>query len=228
MRLLHAIGLLTLTFTLGVDARAADRDNPPPTIWRLNDTGNIGGHAATVLGAPRVVDEAGSKTMYFNGTSDGLLLPVNPLEGLSQFTIEVLFNPANDGGEEQRFLHIQDTGNNRALLEIRLKGGQWALDTFLLSEKTGERRALLDSTRLHPANRWTWVALVYRKGHMAHFIDGVKELEGDINLTPMGPGQISLGVRQNKVFWFKGGIREVRFHSTALDAVTLQKQTDKP
>jgi len=40
----------------------------------------------------------------------------------------------------------------------------------------------------------------------------------------MSAGQISLGVRQNKVYWFKGGIREVRFHSAALTPENLQRQ----
>ena len=39
----------------------------------------------------------------------------------------------------------------------------------------------------------------------------------------MAAGQVSLGVRQNKVYWFKGGIREVRWHATALKAEQLQR-----
>lgn len=222
--MLHRICLLlTLAVSCGKSLPAVEHNEVPPKIWRLDTVSPIGGHAATVLGAPRVVEESGSKAVYFNGTSDGLLLPVNPLEGLAQFTIEALFKPEYDGAEEQRFLHVQDGVDNRALLEIRLKEGQWALDTFLRSDKTGERRVLFDPTKRHPANRWTWVALVYQKGRMAHFIDGVKELEGEIAFTPMGPGQISLGVRQNKVYWFNGGIREVRFHAVALTPEALQR-----
>lgn len=211
---------------IGTHVNADEPASTPPQIWRLEDTAQIGGHTATVSGAPKVVDLAGSKAVYFDGVGDGLLLPVNPLEGLATFTIEVLFYPASEGQEEQRFLHAQDTLGSRALLETRLKDGRWALDSYLRSEKSQDNRALLDRTKLHPADRWTWVSLVYANGRMAQFVNGVLELEGAMNFPPMGPGQISLGVRQNKVFWFKGGIREVRFHAAALTPGALQRIPD--
>jgi hypothetical protein len=57
---------------------------------------------------------------------------------------------------------------------------------------------------------------------MASYINGEKELEGDVNVTPMVDGKISLGVRQNKVYWYKGIIREMRFHPAALTPGQLQ------
>lgn len=190
-----------------------------PTVWRLDQTARVGGHATEVLDAPRVTDGA----TFFNGASDGLFVPANPLAGLAQFTIEVLFWPAADGPAEQRFLHVQDGPGSRALIETRVSGGTWALDTFLSHPASGAKLALLDMTRRHPANRWTWVALVYDGRRMAHYIDGVKELEGEVAFPAMAAGQVSLGVRQNKVYWFKGGIREVRWHATALKAEELQR-----
>jgi hypothetical protein len=194
-----------------------------PVVWRLDQTARIGGQTTEVVGAPRVATEAGVPAVWFNGTSDGLLVPVNPLAGLAQFTIEVLFWPAADGPAEQRFLHVQDGPGTRALIETRVANGTWSLDTFLSNPATGARRALLDYTKRHPADRWTWVALVYDGRRMTHYIDGVKELEGDMLFPPMAAGQVSLGVRQNKVYWFKGGIREVRWHATALPAGELQR-----
>jgi hypothetical protein len=58
---------------------------------------------------------------------------------------------------------------------------------------------------------------------MAHFVDGVKEREAAATFPPFGAGRISLGVRQNRVSWFKGGIREVRFHTIALSPDKLQR-----
>jgi hypothetical protein len=190
-----------------------------PVIWRLDQTAKVGGHTTEVLGAPRFTDEA----MFFNGASDGLFVPANPLAGLAQFTVEVLFYPAAGGPAEQRFLHVQDGPGTRALIETRVSGGTWALDTFLACPATGAKRTLLDPARRHPADRWTWVALVYDGRRMAHYIDGVKELEGEVVIPPMAAGQVSLGVRQNKVYWFKGGIREVRWHAAALKAEQLQR-----
>jgi len=39
----------------------------------------------------------------------------------------------------------------------------------------------------------------------------------------MTKGNISLGVRLNKVKWFKGQIREIRFHSEVLDGLNEPK-----
>jgi hypothetical protein len=194
-----------------------------PTVWRLDQTGRIGGQTTEVLGAPRVATEAGIPAVWFNGASDGLLVPANPLAGCAQFTVEVLFWPASDGPAEQRFLHVQDGPGTRALMETRVANGTWALDTFLSTPATGAKLALLDQTKRHPADRWTWVALVYDGRRMTHYIDGVKELEGEVAFAPMAAGRVSLGVRQNKVYWFKGGIREVRWHATALKAEELKK-----
>ena len=40
-------------------------------------------------------------------------------------------------------------------------------------------------------------------------------------------GKTSLGVRQNLVYWFKGSLREVRFHPVALASAALQSVTAK-
>ena len=58
---------------------------------------------------------------------------------------------------------------------------------------------------------------------MAHFVEGIKESEGAIEFGPTGERRTSVGVRLNQVFWFKGGIAEVRFHPRALHGVELQR-----
>ena len=112
------------------------------------------------------------------------------------------------------------------LLETRvIEGRSWSLDTFLRCGET--ERSLFDPTRLHPTGKWTWVALVYDGKTMAHYVNGVKELEGEVAFAPMAAGQISLGVRLNRVYWFKGCIKEVRFHPAALPPESLQRVTEK-
>lgn len=230
MRLPLALGFAALLLALSLSnglSRLAAADQPAAVIWRLDQTAQVGGHATTVLGEPHVVTEADGKAVRFNGASDGIFVPVNPLQGLAQFTIELLLKPEAGGLPEQRFFHLQDTPGSRAMMEIRLHGDDWALDTFLLDEKSQSKLPLLDEKKLHPVDRWTWVALVYANGHMAHYINGVKELEGEVAMPPMAAGQISLGVRQNKVYWFKGSIREVRFHPVALAPKALQHPAAK-
>jgi hypothetical protein len=218
MRPDHGIALAALLLV-----STAWGDPSADAVWPIDRTDRVAGLTPIVLGSPTARTDDRGRALYFNGATDGLFVPVNPIAGWPEFTIEALIDPDPTGPAEQRFLHIQDEAGSRSLLEIRMTPGGWALDTFLFSEKTKSSRPLLDMTKLHPANRWTWVALVYAHGHMAHYIDGVKELEGDVDIPPMTAGQISLGVRQNKVYWFKGGIREVRFHPTALKPVELQR-----
>ncbi len=198
-------------------------DKPALTVWKIEAVNQIGGHPTTVIGFPKPVEDSTVRALWFDGAKDGLLVPVNPIKGMEKFTIEMLICPDADGPEEQRFLHIQDEVGNRGLLELRMTSEGWALDSFLRSEVTKKQLPLLDRTKLHPAKRWTWVALVYEDERMAHYIDGVKELEGEVPFTPMGDGKVSIGVRQNLVSWFKGGIREVRFHSSALRREALQR-----
>ncbi len=194
---------------------------PVTTVWRLDQTAQVGGLATTVLGEPKVVTDAGGPAAHFNGSTDGIFVPANPLAGWTQFTVEILFSPEEGGLEAQRFMHIQDPVW-RVMIETRLDGkGGWWLDTFLGNKSKGQ--PLIDPKHIHPTGRWYWAAVSYDGRHMVDYINGEKELEADTEFGPMTAGQISLGVRQNKVYWFKGGIREVRFHSVALAPAALQR-----
>lgn len=184
-------------------------------VWPLTSLSTIGGHTPQVLGNPRVVTEGGRTAICFDGRHDGLLLPMNPIEGWPRFTIEVTFRPDADGPAEQRFLHIEDDAGRRALLETRVNDdGAWALDTFLHASQA-ERLTLLDRAIVQPTDRWYRVALVYDGRTMSHRVDGRKQLEGAVVFPPMSAGRVSLGVRQNLVHWFKGCIAEVRFRPRA-------------
>jgi len=193
--------------------------------WRLDNLAKIGGHAVTVEGAPRVTDESGAKAIVFDGRKDGLFFSTIPIAGAKAFTMEILFRPEEGGPEAQRFVHLQDTGGSRAMIETRLNGkGGWWLDTFLVSAGKSQGVTLIDPQRVHPTNRWYWAALRYDGKTMTSYVNGVKELTGEIALAPFGAdGKMSLGVRQNKVYWFKGAIREVRFHQEAVPEDKLQR-----
>jgi hypothetical protein len=56
---------------------------------------------------------------------------------------------------------------------------------------------------------------------MTHYVDGERELTGEVEFPPMTTGRTSIGVRQNRVSWFKGAIAEVRFTPVALPADQL-------
>ncbi len=198
-------------------------DAPKTTVWNLDNVSTIGGLTPVVLGAPRTMSEAGRKALCFDGKTDGLFLPVNPIAGWSRFTIEILFKPEGDGPAEQRFLHIQDEQERRVLIETRvIDPRNWALDTFL-RESDANKLTLLDKSKVQSTDQWHWAALVYDGNTMAHYVDGDLQLAGTVIFQPMGAGRISLGVRQNKIHWFKGCISRVRFTAAAVPAGALQK-----
>lgn len=195
----------------------------PATVWTFKDLDRIGNHAATVSGSPGIVTEKGGRSICFKGEPDAALLGHNPIAGWGSFTIEALIKPGTAGTAEQRFLHIEDERSARVLLELRIVSPQeWALDTFLF-DSPESRLTLLDRTRVHSTDEWHWVALTYDGTTMTHFVDGVRELEGKLSFRPMSPGKMSLGVRLNKVSWYQGCIREVRYTPRALAASELQK-----
>lgn len=213
MRLIQSL-LLICFFSVFICAQIKQ------TTWKINSLQKIGKHKTEVLGEPKVVNKA----IEFDGIDDGIFLDTNPIEGFSTFTIEAIFRPDADGSKEQRWFHIEQypAAEVRVLLETRLVGNEWFLDTFM---KSGDNRLpLLAENFKHPLGKWYHVALVYDGKTMRHFVDGKFEMSGEINFKPMTKGKTSLGVRQNKVYWFKGAIKKARFTNKALQPKEFMKK----
>lgn len=190
---------------------------PPPAAitWSINALDKIGGQALTTIGNPQVINTANGKAVLFDGVDDGLVVNTNPLAGATAFTLEAVFRPDSGGTTEQRWFHLQESANdNRVLLEIRLTGDQWFLDSFIKSGD--EKRTLYSENFKHKTGEWYHVALVYDGITMRHFVDGKEELSGPLTIQPLGSGATSIGVRMNRVFWFKGAVRKARFTPRAL------------
>jgi acetyl esterase/lipase len=98
-------------------------------------------------------------------------------------------------------------------------GGAWALDTYLRAGETG--LTLLDRGRTHPAGQWHTAALTYDGRSMTHYVDGARELAGEVAFPPLRDGRTSIGVRQNRVSWFKGRIHTIRISPEALPSERL-------
>src|SRR5438445_459978 len=60
------------------------------------------------------------------------------------------------------------------------------------------------------------VATVYDGKELRNYVDGVQEGAAQVHLAPHGPGRSSVGVRINKVFYFKGAVHLARFTRKAL------------
>jgi hypothetical protein len=218
-----ALGGVGLSVMLAACAVSSSEKDTTPVAWQLRDVSQVAGKPTDVVGAPKVVKTGADAAIVFDGVGDGLFVPVNPLAGWTAFTIEVRFMPDGSGGAEQRFLHLEDSLKHRVLIETRVTPEKsWSLDTFLFQD-ADHKLTLLDRTRLHATDRWYWVALVYDGSRMSHYVNGELELEGVVAFTPMTAGRTSIGMRQNKVSWFKGAISEVRFTPAALPAAGLRR-----
>jgi hypothetical protein len=198
--------------------------NAAQETWVLDQTTNIGGHATSVIGSPRVVRTPFGDGLRFDG-NDGLIVNANPIAEATAFTIEMLLRPDVHQAtalDQPRILHIQsaDPPDHRATLEGRIVKGQWYLDAFLRTSATANL-ALLDSTKLHPANRWYSYALVYDGAQMRVYLDGAMELTGALAITPLVAGETSIGMRFNQVNFYSGDIAKVRFTASALAPAEL-------
>ena len=191
-------------------------------VWKVDNLEMIGGLPVTVVGDPQVITLDDEVAVEFDGVNDGLFINSNPVAGDDAFTVEIIFKPYSGGGAEQRFLHIQQDDNNRMLIELRSTASdQWYIDTFIKSGSSN--RTLVEEGNVHPNNQWHTAALVYENNTMRHYIDGELELTGAVNYVKQMSGITSLGVRQNKVSWYKGAIKLVRVSHRALTADELLK-----
>jgi Concanavalin A-like lectin/glucanases superfamily len=183
-------------------------------LWMFDRLDRIGGHPASVLGHPRVIDALGGRAVEFDGEHDALLVDVHPLAGAETFTWEAIFRP--DGGQpEQRWFHLQESGSeHRLLFEIRVIEGQWCLDSY--ANSADGQRALMNRKSLHALGAWYHVAAVYDGREFRNYVNGVQEGAAEIHLVPQGPGRTSVGVRMNLVNYFKGAIHLSRFTRRAL------------
>ncbi|HEX5789484.1 MAG TPA: LamG-like jellyroll fold domain-containing protein [Woeseiaceae bacterium] len=216
--LLPAPALVLATACAAGDVPAGDG----VVTWQLDNLESIGGHAVTLAGDPRVIDTPGGKAVEFDGEDDAIFLDVHPLAGMTAFTVEVVFRPDRDGAAEQRFFHMQaDGAESRVMFETRLVDNErWFLDTFI---KSGEQNVVLYAKdHEHPLDRWQHAAIVVDGDTMRHYVNGGLELEAPLDYAPQQAGRTSLGVRLNRVHWFKGAIRSVRITPRALDAGELQ------
>jgi hypothetical protein len=183
--------------------------------WIMSDLLRPEAKNLRITGAPGTSKFKEGLAVTFNGSSDGITIDEMPLAGLHEFTIEVIFNPASGGGFEQRFLHAGEVQGDRVLLELRANQDNWYSDAFI---KTGDDQlALIDTGQLHTFDKWYHLAYVNDNGKFSAWINGIKELEGQLNVTALKSGKTSFGMRQNEVSWFKGSVYKIRVSASALN-----------
>jgi 6-phosphogluconolactonase len=200
--------------------------------WTFDRLDTIGGVKTTVEGHPRIIASPVGKAVEFDGVGDALLIEEHPLAGAETFTFEAIFRP-DGGANQQRWFHLAEidpkTGlatsvektttepNSRLLFEIRVvNGNQWYLDAFM--NGPGYNTALIVADKLHPIGRWYHVAQVYDGRWYRSYVNGELQGEAEVAFRPQGAGRASVGVRMNKVSYFRGAIAKARFTHSALPA----------
>jgi hypothetical protein len=188
-------------------------------LGTLNDSIPSG---LTKTGNPQTIDSPYGKAVQFDGVGDGLFVETNPLQDLPRFTLEVVFRPDPKGLPEQRFLHMGELRGDRVMLETRLTDeDQWYLDAHLRSGDSA--KTLIDKEKTHRVGAWYHVALVVDNGKMDTFVDGKHELGAIIRFIPFKGGKTSIGVRMNRVYWFKGAICRIRITPKCLSPHEFRK-----
>jgi hypothetical protein len=195
---------------------------PPAIVWTFDRLDNIGGEVTHVEGTPSVIDTPLGKAVLFDGVDDALFIDRHPLAGAATFTFEALIRP--DGGDfAQRWFHLASDepvpapatpANTRFLFELRVVGDQWYLDAFV--NGPGYKQTLVFPDKLYPIGRWHHVAQTYDGQTYRAYVNGQLQGEAKIAFTPQGPGRASVGMRMNRMNYFKGAIRQARFTPHAL------------
>lgn len=188
------------------------KTSPKNSEWLVADF--IDNQYAQLTGEPYLITDANAKAVCFDGIDDAIFLNQNPLEGLKEFTVEMIFKPALGGEFEQRVLHIGEVSGDRMLLEIRALDGNWYFDVFVASN--GNKLALAHEELLHPLGQWYHVALVVSKNSLSTYVNGNLELSEPYIYNPISGGKSSIGVRLNNRSWFKGCVYKVRISSKVL------------
>ena len=206
-RTLFALAALLLAM-----ACATPEPIPGTVDWRVAELPAID----SIKGAPTLVDTKLGKAVHFNGETDGYFLGVNPLQGMEELTIEVIFRQDGDAKFEQRFLHMGTVRGARILFETRVNpDSTWYLDTFIRLDKETDL-VLIDPEQCHPTDRWYNLAMVVADGKATSYVNGEQQLTGEIPYREIIEGITSVGVRQNQVCWFKGDLYRVRITPKAL------------
>ncbi len=208
------IALCCLSFFASAQKKLDVPKGSNQTQWIVSKFLEKSKDTVRILGSPKSFPCKYGSAVLFDGTKDGIFTNQMPLAGLEHFTVEAIFRPDDGGKFEQRFFHCGEIQGSRVMMELRSTPKGWYFDAFLNANDS--KKTLADSTLLHPSNQWYHVAFVVDKGKLTTYVNGKKELQESIPMTPFFTGKTSLGVRQNELSWFKGAIYKVRITPKAL------------
>lgn len=201
-----------IVFSFVLKAQETEMNIKSKTTWLLADL--LKNKSTEVVGNPAIVSSPYGEAVAFDGVDDALFLKEMPLKALESFTVEMIFKPETNAAFEQRVLHIGESKADRMLLEIRAVENNWYFDGYAATR--GIKLALAKEDLLHPLGQWYHVAFVVTPNNLTTFVNGKQELQEANIFNPIEQGQTSIGVRMNKVSWFKGAIYKIQISPGAL------------
>lgn len=216
MKFSGCLCLLALVLPLTPPASTAEAQ----VTWLVNNTKTIGGLPVSTIGDPQVISTVYGSAVWFNGVSDGLKLATNPVAGLTNFTVEMIFRPdsgAHPAGKSPRIFHIQSPSppDHRLTLEARIVQDLWYGDTFLRTSDV-DARTLADSNLTHSIGGWYQLTVTYDGARFRQYVNTALELEGALAVTALESGECSIGMRANTNSFFEGAVLALRFSGRVL------------
>lgn len=202
----HLITILFIFFSF--TSKGQNLQTNQKTEWLMANLLREKSSNLTISGKPQLINSPYGEAVSFNGIEDAFFLNELPLNSLQEFTVEMIFNPDVTGLFEQRILHIGESKADRMLLEIRAINPNWYFDGYACSGTN--KKALIDEKLLHPLGKWYHVAFVVTPNSLITYVNGKQELQESFSFLPIKTGQTSIGVRMNKLNWFKGAIYKIR------------------
>lgn len=188
------------------------------TNWIIADLLKSGELIAETTGNPKLTDSPYGRAVWFDGENDGLWLNELPLQGLTEFTVEMIFCPdSTQAPFEQRMLHIGENRGDRMLLELRAVDGNWYFDGYAASGTN--KKALIDEQLTHPLGQWYHIAFVVTPNSLTTFVNGKQELTETFPFLPIQTGATSIGTRIDKRSWFKGTIYKIKITPKAIKPI---------
>lgn len=191
------------------------------TTWLIDNTTNIAGHAVMVLGKPQIIHTKYGDAIEFNGINDGLIVSNNPLAGITNLTVELVFKQdplTSANAREPRIVHVQSANppDHRLTLEARVVNNttphNFHLDTFLRFSDGDYRRTLLNKNHSHLVGKWTHMAVTYDGTNFCNYFNAQLEDRGLLKgVTFNNTGTTWIGQRANNAGYFEGAVLALRF-----------------
>ncbi|WP_281228876.1 LamG domain-containing protein [Flavobacterium aquiphilum] len=202
------ITILFVCFSLATKGQNSENKTKTNTEWLVANLLREKSNTTEISGNPQITNSPYGEAVAFNGKDDALFLNELPLNSLQEFTLEMIFKPDLNGVFEQRVLHIGESRESRILLEIRAVDSNWYFDVFAVSGTN--KKPLASEKLIHPLGKWYHVAFVVTPNKLTSYVNGKLELQEAFTFLPITTGKTAIGVRLNKVSWFKGDIYKIR------------------